>query len=149
MNIPNTYIEWVDAFDYISNNPRNDSYIDMLNQGSLDYDELLIARLRNEMLKCAFGRLEREVNKFSHSLDQTTEYNDFSLKLGELKKEFQYAKRLITINIFPDNIKKEALDVLKSNADKVQRSMEEHTKLIDKTGAINSIVRNNPINKFD
>ena len=92
---------------------------------------------------------EREVNKFSHSLDQTTEYNDFSLKLGELKKEFQYAKRLITINIFPDNIKKEALDVLKSNADKVQRSMEEHTKLIDKTGAINSIVRNNPINKFD
>ena len=148
MNIPNTYTEWINCFEYIKNHPRNDMYIDTLNQGTLDYDEGLINKLSNELLGVILNRLTEALNNFSNSLKEAVEYNAFSLEIIGLRKEFNYAYRLGNIKIFPEDVKRNIISFVINKANSVQKSLEEKTRLVDRSGMVNSMIKNNPINVF-
>ncbi len=149
MNIPSTYIEWVEAINYIFSHPRNDMYIDNLNKGNLDCDNNLLQKLKFEVTDCIFNRIGKEVESFGSYLRTQIDYNSFSLKVVELKKEILYGKKLASIKIFSNEIQEEIISQIQEMADKIQNLLEEQTKMIDKTGSINSIIKNNPINKLN
>lgn len=149
MNIPTAYIEWVNAINYVKEHPRNDMYIDNLNKGTLEYDNNLIQRLKQELSDCIFGRIGKEVESFTRYLKGQVDYNSFSLKVVELKKELIYGKKLANIRILPDNVRDELNKQIIEVADQIQNLLVEQTQRIDKTGSINSIIKNNPINRLD
>lgn len=148
MNIPTTYIEWIKCFEYVKDHPRNEMYIDILNKGILDYDENLISKLANELSSVITYRLSGALNTFTESLKGTIEYNSLSLEIISLRKEFNYAFQLGNIKVFPDNVKEGLIDLIKKNADNMQKALEENTKMSDRSGTINSMIKNNPINVF-
>ena len=149
MNIPTTYSEWVEAIKYVETHPRNDMYIDILNNGTLEYDDILITRLKSEIGNCVFIRIGRELESFTRYLDGLVDYNSFSLKIVKLKKELIYGKKLASIKILPKDISDELNKQIDNKADIIQELLVKETQRIDKTGTINSIIRNNPINKFN
>ena len=147
MNIPSTYIEWVDAINFIKDHPKNDVYIDNLNKGSLDCDDNLLNNLRNTIMECVNKRLSKEVESFVSYFNGPVEYNSFSLKIVSLRKEFNYCRKLVSINIFPGEMQNLLNKMIDDEADKIQKILEEQTLRADKSGLINSIIRNNPINR--
>ena len=149
MNIPSTYIEWIDAIEYVKDHPRNDIYIENLNKGTLDYDDILIKRLEAELNNCIFYRMGKEVESFGNYIRGSLDYNSFSLKVVEIKKEFIYCKKIANIKILPSKIKEELNNAVMNNANRVQELLETQTEGLDKSGSINSIIKSNPINKLD
>ena len=150
MNIPSTYIEWIDAFNYIKTHPKNEIYIDYLNKGSLDANESLIEKLKIEMIDCILTRINNAYSSFVKYLNGgSVEYNGFSLKIVELRREFNYVMKLVNINIFTKEIKEELSNIIQTNADSIQTKLVQETTMIDRSGTINSMIKNNPINRFN
>jgi hypothetical protein len=105
-------------------------------------------RLSSELLDVLSYRLNNNLNTFINYLKGSIEYNSFSLEIIGLKKEFIYAYKLGNLKIFPEEIRKKIVNIIQENADDFQKTLVEKTKMIDRSGVINSMIKNNPINVF-
>ena len=149
MKEPTSYFEWTKILEYIKDKPRNDLYLDTLNKGTLDADQGLLIRLSQEVENLINYRLKRELNSFMEYIKNKIDYNGLSLELIKLKKELIYDKKLSNINIFTSDIKTKLTETLQKQADSIQNVLMERTKNIDRTGLMNSLVKNNPVNKLE
>ena len=93
--------------------------------------------------------LKRELNSFMEYLKDKIDYNGLSLELIKLKKELIFDKKLANINIFNSDIKGKLTSTVQKQADSIQNVLMERTKNIDRTGLMNSLVKNNPVNKLE
>ena len=149
MKEPTSYFEWTKILEYIKDKPRNDLYLDTLNKGTLDADQSLLVRLSQEVENLINYRLKKELNSFMEYIKNKIDYNGLSLELIKLKKELIYDKKLSNINIFTNDIKTRLTETLQKQADSIQNVLMERTKNIDRTGLMNSLVKNNPVNKLE
>jgi gas vesicle protein len=149
MKEPTSYFEWTKILEYIKDKPRNDLYLDTLNKGTLDADQGLLVRLSQEVENLINYRLKKELNSFMEYIKNKIDYNGLSLELIKLKKELIYDKKLSNINIFTNDIKTRLTETLQKQADSIQNVLMERTKNIDRTGLMNSLVKNNPVNKLE
>lgn len=149
MKEPTSYFEWTKILEYIKDKPRNDLYLDTLNKGTLDADQSLLVRLSQEVENLINYRLKKELNSFMEYIKNKIDYNGLSLELIKLKKELIYDKKLSNINIFTSDIKTRLTETLQKQADSIQNVLMERTKNIDRTGLMNSLVKNNPVNKLE
>jgi protein tyrosine/serine phosphatase len=149
MKEPTSYFEWTKILEYIKDKPRNDLYLDTLNKGTLDADQGLLVRLSQEVENLINYRLKKELNSFMEYIKNKIDYNGLSLELIKLKKELIYDKKLSNINIFTSDIKTRLTETLQKQADNIQNVLMERTKNIDRTGLMNSLVKNNPVNKLE
>ena len=149
MKEPTSYFEWTKILEYIKDKPRNDLYLETLNKGTLDADQSLLIRLSQEVENLINYRLKKELNSFMEYIKNKIDYNGLSLELIKLKKELIYDKKLSNINIFTSDIKTRLTETLQKQADSIQNVLMERTKNIDRTGLMNSLVKNNPVNKLE
>ena len=149
MKEPTSYFEWTKILEYIKDKPRNDLYLDTLNKGTLDADQSLLVRLSQEVENLISYRMQRELNSFMEYLKDKIDYNGLSLELIKLKKELIFDKKLANINIFNSDIKGKLTSTVQKQADSIQNVLMERTKNIDRTGLMNSLVKNNPVNKLE
>lgn len=149
MKEPTSYFEWTKILEYIKDKPRNDLYLETLNKGTLDADQSLLVRLSQEVENLINYRLKKELNSFMEYIKNKIDYNGLSLELIKLKKELIYDKKLSNINIFTSDIKTRLTETLQKQADSIQNVLMERTKNIDRTGLMNSLVKNNPVNKLE
>lgn len=149
MKEPTSYFEWTKILEYIKDKPRNDLYLETLNKGTLDADQSLLIRLSQEVENLINYRLKKELNSFMEYLKNKIDYNGLSLELIKLKKELIYDKKLSNVNIFSNDIKIRLTETLQKQADSIQNVLIERTKNIDRTGLMNSLVKNNPVNKLE
>ena len=149
MKEPTSYFEWTKILEYIKDKPRNDLYLETLNKGTLDADQGLLIRLSQEVENLINYRLKRELNSFMEYIKNKIDYNGLSLELIKLKKELIYDRKLSNINIFTNDIKTRLTETLQKQADNIQNVLMERTKNIDRTGLMNSLVKNNPVNKLE
>ena len=149
MKEPTSYFEWTKILEYIKDKPRNDLYLETLNKGTLDADQGLLIRLSQEVENLINYRLKRELNSFMEYIKNKIDYNGLSLELIKLKKELIYDRKLSNINIFTNDIKTRLTETLQKQADSIQNVLMERTKNIDRTGLMNSLVKNNPVNKLE
>ena len=149
MKEPTSYFEWTKILEYIKDKPRNDLYLETLNKGTLDADQGLLIRLSQEVENLINYRLKKELNSFMEYIKNKIDYNGLSLELIKLKKELIYDKKLSNINIFTSDIKTRLTETLQKQADSIQNVLMERTKNIDRTGLMNSLVKNNPVNKLE
>ena len=149
MKEPTSYFEWTKILEYIKDKPRNDLYLDTLNKGTLDADQSLLVRLSQEVENLINYRLKKELNSFMEYIKNKIDYNGLSLELIKLKKELIYDRKLSNINIFTNDIKTRLTETLQKQADNIQNVLMERTKNIDRTGLMNSLVKNNPVNKLE
>ena len=150
MNIPTTYYEWVSAFDYIKDKPRNDLYLETLNKGHLAGDNDLKMKLVRELADVIKYRLEKTVSSFNEYLASgELDYNGLSLQIVTVRKEFVFAKKLINIQIVPKDVSKIIEKSIQERADKLQEVLVKQTVYADRSGVLNSLIKSNPINKLE
>ena len=149
MKEPTSYFEWVKFLEYIKDKPRNDLYIDTLNKGRMDADTNLLLKLASEIENIISYRMQKELTSFTEYLKSGMDYNGLSLELIKLKKELVFDKKLANIKIFNDNIKLGLTNKVQKEADTIQNVLLDKTKNIDRSGMMNSLVRNNPVNKLE
>ena len=149
MKEPTSYFEWTKILEYIKDKPRNDLYIETLNKGRMDADQNLLIRLSQEVESLISYRMQRELNSFMEYIKNKIDYNGLSLELIKLKKELIFDKKLANINIFTNDIKERLTNTVQKQADSIQNVLIERTKNIDRTGLMNSLVKNNPVNKLE
>ena len=149
MREPTSYYEWTKILEYIKDKPRNDLYIETLNKGTIDADKGLIMKLAGEVENLINYRTQKELNSFMQYLRTSIDYNGLSLELIKLKKELVFDMKLSNIRVFNEEIRKKLSNNVQKQADAIQNVLIEKTKDIDRTGMMNSLVRNNPVNKLE
>jgi formylmethanofuran dehydrogenase subunit E-like metal-binding protein len=149
MREPTSYYEWTKILEYIKDKPRNDLYIETLNKGTIDADKGLIIKLAGEVENLINYRTQKELNSFMQYLRTSIDYNGLSLELIKLKKELVFDMKLSNIKVFNEEIRKKLSNNVQKQADAIQNVLIEKTKDIDRTGMMNSLVRNNPVNKLE
>ena len=149
MKEPTSYFEWVKFLEYIKDKPRNDLYIETLNKGRMDADTNLLLKLASEIENIISYRMQKELTSFTEYLRSGMDYNGLSLELIKLKKELVFDKKLANIKIFNDNIKLGLTNKVQKEADTIQNVLLDKTKNIDRSGMMNSLVKNNPVNKLE
>ena len=149
MREPTSYYEWTKILEYIKDKPRNDLYIETLNKGTIDADKGLIMKLAGEVENLINYRTQKELNSFMQYLRTSIDYNGLSLELIKLKKELVFDMKLSNIKVFNEEIRKKLSNNVQKQADAIQNVLIEKTKDIDRTGMMNSLVRNNPVNKLE
>ena len=149
MREPTSYYEWTKILEYIKDKPRNDLYIETLNKGMIDADKGLIMKLAGEVENLINYRTQKELNSFMQYLRTSIDYNGLSLELIKLKKELVFDMKLSNIKVFNEEIRKKLSNNVQKQADAIQNVLIEKTKDIDRTGMMNSLVRNNPVNKLE
>ena len=149
MREPTSYFEWVKFLEYIKDKPRNDLYIETLNKGRMDADTNLLLKLASEIENIISYRMQKELTSFTEYLKSGMDYNGLSLELIKLKKELIFDKKLANIKIFNDNIKLGLTNKVQKEADTIQNVLLDKTRNIDRSGMMNSLVKNNPVNKLE
>ena len=149
MKEPTSYFEWVKFLEYIKDKPRNDLYIETLNKGRMDADTNLLLKLASEIENIISYRMQKELTSFTEYLKSGMDYNGLSLELIKLKKELIFDKKLANIKIFNDNIKLGLTNKVQKEADTIQNVLLDKTRNIDRSGMMNSLVKNNPVNKLE
>jgi hypothetical protein len=149
MKSPTSYYEWVECFDYIKDKPRNDLYLDILKKGRLDADQNLLMKLIKELANIISYRLENTISSFTEYLQSGIDYNGLSLEIITVRKEFNYAKKLVYLNIIPKDISANLANTIQLKANQLQEVLEQKTKNADRSGILNSLIKSNPINKLE
>ncbi|MBP5684378.1 MAG: hypothetical protein J6X02_03880 [Bacilli bacterium] len=149
MKSPTSYYEWVECLNYIKDKPRNDLYIDTLKKGRLDADNNLLMKLIKELANIISYRIENTINDFMEYLQGGVDYNGLSLEIISVRKEFNYAKKLVYINIIPKNISENLANTIQLKANQIQEVLENKTQNADRSGILNSLIKSNPINKLE
>ena len=149
MREPTTYFEWMKFLEYTKDKPRNDLYIETLNKGTIDADNTLLIKLAGEVEKIISYRMNKELNSFTEYLKTQIDYNGLSLELIKLRKELVFDKKLSNLNIFNQEIKSKMTSNVQKQADTIQEVLLDRTKNIDRSGMMNSLVKNSPVNKLE
>ena len=149
MKEPTTYYEWIQAINYIKDKPQNDLYIETLRKGTLDTSDELIYKLGLELGNVIKYRMEKTIASFTEYLRTGVDYNGLSLQIIKVRKEFNYSKKLVYLSIFPKDLSNKLADVIQRNADQLQNTLVEKTKDADRSGILNSLIKQNPINRLE
>jgi len=149
MNCPTSYYEWIECFEYIKDKPRNDLYLDILKKGKLDADQNLLMKLIKELANIISYRLENTISAFTEYLQSGIDYNGLSLEIITVRKEFNYAKKLVYLNVIPKDISANLANTIQLKANQLQEVLEQKTRNADRSGILNSLIKSNPINKLE
>ncbi len=149
MKSPTSYYEWIQAFDYIKDKPRNDMYLEMLSNGKLDADNNLKMKLVKELANVISYRLENAITSFTNYIKSGIDYNGLSLQIVSIRKEFNYAKKLVYIKIIPKEVSEQLAGTIQQKADQLQEVLVTQTRNADRSGILNSLIKSNPINKLE
>lgn len=106
-----TYYEWVELFDEIKKNPRNDKYIDLLRTKKVSYKGNIETLFSNHIVEIINERLLNVINKLLTTAKTTTiDINILNIEIQEIKKEIKYLNDIISLEFIPtskrENLKK-------------------------------------------
>ncbi len=149
MKEPTTYYEWIQAINYIKDKPQNDLYIETLKKGTLDASDDVIMKICRELSDVIRYRTEKTISSFMEYLKTGVDYNGLSLQIIKVRKEFNYSKKLVYLDIFPKDLRDRIADLIQKNADRLQETLVTQTKNSDRSGILNSLIKQNPINRLE
>ena len=149
MKEPRTYYEWIQALDYIKDKPQNDLYVEILRKGTLETDDVIINKIGRELASVIQYRTEKMLSSFMQYLSGGVDYNGLSLEIIKVRKEFNYSKKLVYLKIFPRDLSDRIAAVIQDNADRLQETLVEKTKNTDRSAILNSLIKQNPINRLE
>lgn len=149
MKIPVNYLEWCELFDEITQNPRDDSYIETVSKGVISWTSGVAERF----VQIASAMIRKRVNA-AHDTYQRQMKNargvssNITNALASLSKEYRYVYRLAKALPIPEEYRQQIVKSVVDQANQTQSSLEESAKA-DRTGHLSLIVKNAHVNKLD
>lgn len=119
-----TYYEWVELFENIIINPRNEKYLEILKNQATNYKGNAETLFINHIVKVINLRLKNTLTSFLNKT-KTTSFviENLAIELNEIKKEVKYLNDIISFDYIPKNKKIELKNYLNNAAKRVEDSI--------------------------
>lgn len=148
MKIPHIYAEWVQILERLKDKTDDQEVLQAMKSGTLSWQDGVADRFAQRFLDVVNFRMNKATDNFQKALKHGTNSESVMVQaLLSLRKEMMFLADVIDLPILPDQDRKQYVAVVRAQADKMQKSLEESAKG-DRSGKLSSIVRNHRINNF-
>lgn len=145
---PHTYYEWVAVLDAVKNKTDDEEAVELLQKGTLEWQSGVAERFTQKLVETINHRLNLAIDKFQRDMKRSgNQERPVVQALLALKREFMFVYKFANIPAIPEKERNSYCNLIKEQADKVQESLEDSAKF-DRSGKLQSMVRNHKINCF-
>lgn len=146
--VPHTYSEWTKVIDIFKEKQNDAEVLIAMKSGTLEWQSGVADRFSKRMIDAVNTRMNIASDKLQNNLNHSrgAEGAIVQALLG-LRKEMSFLAQAVNIQAFPEEHRKQYLQLVIDQANKMQQSLEDSAKK-DRTGKMGSIVRNHKVNAF-
>ena len=142
-NIPKIYAEWVKIFESLKNREDDEKNLELIKNGKIYWQTDVAERFLKRLVETVNFRLNKSRDEF-----QRAPKNDDNLvvqSLIKMRKEFQFALKMVDINAIPEKEKEQLCQMVIDNSNQVQEALEKSAES-DRTGKLLNIIKNTKVN---
>ena len=121
-NIPKIYAEWVKIFESLKNREDDEKNLELIKNGKIYWQTGVAERFLKRLVETVNFRLNKSRDEF-----QRAPKNDDNLvvqSLIKMRKEFQFALKMVDINAIPEKEKEQLCQMVIDNSNQVQEALE-------------------------
>ena len=145
---PHTYAQWVEVLDMFKDKADDEAVLEAMLQGTIEWQSGVAERFSKKLIDAVNYRMNSASDRFQRDMSRAYGQERAIVQaLLALRKEMRFLSRAINLPALPEKDRQHYLQLVISQADKMQSSLEDSAKT-DRTGKLSSLVRNNRVNSF-
>lgn len=145
---PKTYFDWVTVLDMLKAKSDDEIVLSAMQRGTIEWQPGVAERFTRKLIDVINYRMNAATDKFQKEMSRSNGQERAIVQaLLALRKEFCFLSKAINLPAIPEKDRKQYYQLVISQADSVQSSLEDSAKK-DRSGKLASIVRNNKVNAF-
>lgn len=145
---PKTYAEWVAVLDMLKNKTNDEDVLSAMRNGTVEWQSGVAERFSKKLIAVVNHRMNSATDKFQREMSRSHgQERDVVQALLALRKDLFFMSKVVDLPTLPDEERRQYYQLVVSQADKIQKSLEDSAKG-DRTGKLASIIRNNKVNAF-
>lgn len=147
MKAPVTYAEWNKILKKLREDGVREDIMAAIKSGQLEWQDGVAQRFAQQLSDTINTVINKANDTFSRQIQCGNNAEGAIVKgLLHLRRELQFARELSSLGILPDDVREDYQKLVSDQADKIQKSIEDSARKIDRTGKLSSIIRNHKVN---
>lgn len=148
VTVPHTYAEWVAVLDLLKNKTDDEMVLQAMYSGTVEWQSGVAERFAKKLTDTINHRMNTATDKFQTEMSRSGGQERAIVQaLVTLRREMQFLAKAINLPALPENDRQQYYQLVLSQADSIQKSLEDSAKK-DRSGKLSSIIRNNRVNSF-
>ena len=143
---PSTYAEWVEILEMLKVKENDGAVLSAMQEGTIEWQSGVAERFSQRLVDTINHRMNTASDKFQREMGRANgEERAITQSILALRKEMAFLFEAINIPAIPEDIRNQYCQLVKEQADNMQKSLEDSAKK-DRTGKLSRIVRNTKVN---
>ena len=145
---PHTYSEWIAVLDMLKDRKDDEEVLRAMHSGTVEWQYGVAERFIKKLTDVINYRMNAATDRFQKEISRSRgEERAIIQAILTLRKEMSFLMKAISLPAIPEKDRQHYRNLVKSQADSMQKSLEDSAKT-DRTGKMASIIRNNKVNSF-
>lgn len=148
ITVPHTYFEWVSVLDTLKARSDDEAVLNAMKQGTIEWQTGVAERFAKRLIDTINHRMNTASDRFQTDMGRAAGQEGAMIRaLLSLRKEMSFLYQAINLPVLPDQDRRQYLQLVVSQADTMQKSLEDSASK-DRSGKMSSIIRNHKVNTF-
>lgn len=146
ISTPHTYAEWVKVLDIFKQKTDDMDVLAAMQAGTIEWQAGVAERFSKRYMDSVNSRMNAASDKFQRDLSNARGAEGAIVQaLLSLRKEMKYLVQAVNVRAFPEEYRRQYVQMVIEQADTMQKSLEDSARQ-DRSGKMSSIVRNHKVN---
>lgn len=146
---PVTYAQWMALLQRLKDRMNDEEVLAAMYSGKLEWQSGVAERFSKKLIDTVNFRINAASDLFQKEMGRSGNQEQKIVQaLMGLRKELSFLARAIALPVIPEESRLQYYMLVKDQADRMQKSLEDSAKE-ERSGKLESIVRNNKINNFN
>lgn len=148
ISAPHTYSEWVQVLNILKDKSNDAEVLAAMRSGTIQWQSGVAERFAKRLMDTVNYRINAASDKFQKDLNRAHNQERAVVQtLLGLRRELAFLAEAINLPVLPDKDRQKYVQLVISQADRIQNSLEESAKR-DRSGKMLNIVKNHRVNLF-
>ncbi|MDO5350045.1 MAG: hypothetical protein Q4E86_08910 [Lachnospiraceae bacterium] len=148
ISAPHTYSEWVQVLNILKDKSNDAEVLAAMRSGTIQWQSGIAERFAKRLMDTVNYRINAASDKFQKDLNRAHNQERAVVQaLLGLRRELAFLAEAINLPVLPDKDRQQYVQLVISQADRIQNSLEESAKR-DRSGKMSNIVKNHRVNLF-
>lgn len=148
ISAPHTYSEWVQVLNILKDKSNDAEVLAAMRSGTIQWQSGVAERFAKRLMDTVNYRINTASDKFQKDLNRAHNQERAVVQaLLGLRRELAFLAEAINLPVLPDKDRQQYVQLVISQADRIQNSLEESAKR-DRSGKMSNIVKNHRVNLF-
>jgi len=148
MKAPTTYAEWVDCLDAFLDISQQEAALEAMEHGTIEWTKGVGDRLTQRLFETVDARVKEIGKLMSNELSRISQDTLLIQALMNARRRYSLLHRLVNVPAFPEQVRVQMSEALKSFVNSTQQSLEDSAKH-DTTGHLRMLIKNNSLLSYD